>query len=67
MTSARAPGPPRMHKRTNKLTLSINTLRALQAPTLASVAGGHTIWTEATSCTPTVVVTCVPKTGSCTQ
>ena len=55
-----------MRKPTNKLTLSINTIRSQQATTLASVAGGR-VQTDASWCTPTAHVTCVPKTGSCTQ
>jgi hypothetical protein len=59
---------PRMHKPTNKLTLTINTLRSLQTPSLATVAGARTIFTEAESCVPSAHPTCPPpKTGSCTQ
>jgi len=46
-----------------KLGLKIETLRNLSSDDIAKIAGG--VWTEATSCLPTVLVTCHPKTPGC--
>jgi hypothetical protein len=46
-----------------KMTLRHETLRHLSSTELDQVAGG--IWTEATSCIPTVLITCHPKTPNC--
>lgn len=55
-----------MRKTNNKsLTLKTQTVRSLQENELSTPAGGWTIWTEATSCTPTQIRGCVPKTPGC--
>jgi len=46
-----------------RLRLSIETVRHLDARELARIDGG--IATEATSCTPTQIVTCHLKTPGC--
>jgi hypothetical protein len=46
-----------------KLTLKHETLRQLSASELDHIDGG--VATEATTCVPTVLITCHPKTPSC--
>ena len=48
-----------------KLGLKTETLRTLADHDLENVAGG--IWTEASSCTPTQLSGCHPKTPNCPQ
>ena len=56
-----------MRKNNKKLTLKSQTVRSLQDSSLSAAAGGWTIWTEATSCTPTFLPGCHVKTPSCPQ
>jgi hypothetical protein len=46
-----------------KITLRHETLRHLSPAELDQIDGGAR--TEATTCTPTVLITCHPKTPSC--
>jgi hypothetical protein len=46
-----------------KMTLHHETIRNLSSTELDQIAGG--IQTEATTCTPTVLITCHPKTPNC--
>jgi hypothetical protein len=54
-----------MRKTNKKLTLKTNTVRSLDASSLGDAAGGWTIPTEASWCTPTFAYGCVPKTPNC--
>jgi hypothetical protein len=56
-----------MRKNNKKLTLKTNTVRSLQDSSLSGAAGGWTIWTEATSCTPTFLPGCHVRTPQCPQ
>ena len=61
--ACRVNSSPSMKHTKKKLGLKIETLRNLSSDDIAKIAGG--VWTEATSCLPTVLVTCHPKTPGC--